>query len=256
MGPPPHPPQGDPLSPRRGADEPAGAARSDPGTHPHGTAGGTGAAPGGGVGPSDLADRARRGDRAAFDALVRHTYADAYALALRLVGDEHDASDAVQDAYLRAYRSIPRFRGESAFSTWLHRIVANCSATVLVHRGRRRHQALEQLAPAEAAAVLVDRRAEHDPEACSERQSDHERLAAALGHLPPRLRSVVVLRDVYDLPHEAIAAELGISVSAAKVRLHRARRQLREQLFTSGHEATAPVDRRGAPEPVEVARAG
>lgn len=184
------------------------------------------------AGPSsDLTERARGGDRAAFEALVRETYDGAFALALRLVGDEHDARDAVQDAYLRAFRSIPGFRGDSAFSTWLHRIVANCSSTLLARRGRRRHQALHLLGDTDEGSVLVDLRPEHDPETRSLRHSDHKRLMAALDELPPRLRAVVVLRDVHDLSHEAIAAQLGISTGAAKVRLHRARRQLRDRLF-------------------------
>ena len=78
---------------------------------------------------------------------------------------------------------------------------------------------------------MADSHPDHDPQLRADADDLRGRLRLALESLPPRLRSVVVLRDVYDLPHEAIAAELGISESAAKVRLHRARNKLRDQLF-------------------------
>ena len=172
-----------------------------------------------------LVERARSGDREAFDRLVRVTHADAYALALRLTGNTEDARDVVQEAYLRAYRSVGRFRGEALFSTWLYRIVANCATTHLSRGNRHRH---DQLGPHDD---VVDARPDNDPALQGDLADLRASLDAAICDLPPRLRSVVVLRDLYDLPHEAIADELGISVTAAKVRLHRARRRLREQVL-------------------------
>jgi RNA polymerase sigma-70 factor, ECF subfamily len=177
-----------------------------------------------------LVSAARSGDRAAFDELVRATSAETYTLALRLVGDEEDARDVVQETYLRAYRGLGRFRGEAQFSTWLYRITANCAAT---HLGRRRRHRHDELADHDA----VDLDPAHDPEERADAAALRDRLTGALAELPPRLRAVVVLRDIYDLPHDAIAAELGISTSAAKVRLHRARRRLREQLLPLPGEA-------------------
>lgn len=174
---------------------------------------------------AELVERAVAGEREAFDELVRLTHRDAFGLALRLTGNEEDARDVVQDAYLRAYRSLGRFRGDARFSTWLYRIVANCSSTHTAKRRRYRHDQLP------ADDLVVDARPESDPAAQAEAASLRRALDAAIADLPPRLRSVVVLRDVYDLSHDAIAEELGISVSAAKVRLHRARRRLREQVF-------------------------
>jgi RNA polymerase sigma-70 factor (ECF subfamily) len=121
---------------------------------------------------------------------------------------------------------LRRFRGEASFTTWLYRITANCAATQLTKRGRHRH---EELDPAESD--IRDTRPDVDPQARAEATLLRDRVAEALEALPPRLRAVVVLRDVYDLPHEAIAAELGITEAAAKVRLHRARMRLRAQLF-------------------------
>jgi len=172
-----------------------------------------------------LVARAKGGDRDAFDELVRATYAESYTLAFRLTGNEEDARDVVQESYLRAYRGLKRFRGDAQFTTWLYRITANCASTHLGRRAKHLHEELSD------DLELDDVPVGHHPEANVENQALRDRLQASLRRLPPRLRSVVVLRDVYDLPHEAIAAELGISESAAKVRLHRARKRLREDLF-------------------------
>jgi RNA polymerase sigma-70 factor (ECF subfamily) len=174
---------------------------------------------------ADLVAAAKAGDRSAFDELVRATYADAYTLAYRLTGNEEDARDVVQDAYLRAYKGIRRFRGDAQFSTWLYRITANCASTAMTRRSRSRHEELD------SDSQLIDERPEHDPQIRAEASLERDQISDAVAALPPRLRAVVVLRDIYDLPHEAIAAELGISEAAAKVRLHRARKKLRERLF-------------------------
>lgn len=190
---------------------------------------------------------ARAGDREAFDQLVRATYVDTYTLALRLTGHEEDARDVVQDVYLRAYRGLRRFRGDARFATWLFRITANCASS---HLGRRRRHAHEELRDDDAP---VDVRAETDPVQRAETGALRVELQEALAELPPRLRAVVVLRDIYDLTHEAIAAELGISETAAKVRLHRARRRLRDVLGPADSPAS-PSEATDDEE--EVARAG
>jgi RNA polymerase sigma-70 factor (ECF subfamily) len=192
----------------------------------------------------ELVNAARAGDREALDQLVRLTYEGAYTLAFRLTGNEEDACDVVQEAYLRAQRGLRRFRGDAQFTTWLYRITANCSATVLARRAKTRTEVLVEDGP------WPDMRAEHDPEGAAAVTDERARVSAALGELPWRLRQVVVLRDIYDLPHAAIASELGISEGAAKVRLHRARRHLRELLHSLAPAGTTPLARRsaGAPE--------
>jgi RNA polymerase sigma-70 factor, ECF subfamily len=178
-----------------------------------------------------LVDAARKGDPAALDELVRVTYTGTYTLAFRLTGNEDDARDVVQDAYLRAYRGLRRFRGDAQFTTWLYRITANCSANLLAKRARNRTESLPE------EETIVDSRADHDPEQRMAGEDERARVAAALAVLPWRLRQVIVLRDIYDLPHGAIAKELGISEAAAKVRLHRARRRLRELLAADFEES-------------------
>ena len=182
---------------------------------------------------ANLVAAAKSGDRDAFEELVRETSAETYTLAYRLLGNEEDARDVVQEAYLRAYRGISRFRGEAQFTTWLYRITANCASTALQRRVRHRHEELEE------DDSLVETHVDRDPQARAEAGALRDRLTAALAELPPRLRAVVVLRDVYDLPHEAIATELGITETAAKVRLHRARARLRERLYPLPGEEVA-----------------
>jgi RNA polymerase sigma-70 factor (ECF subfamily) len=195
-----------------------------------------------------LVESARQGDRGAIDELVRITYSDTYTLAYRLTGHEDDARDVVQEAYLRAYRGLRRFRGDSQFTTWLYRITANCSANLLAKRARTRTELLPDDAP------IVDSCPDRDPEERLSGEVDRARVAGALALLPWRLRQVIVLRDIYDLPHGSIATELGISEAAAKVRLHRARRRLREVLGEALNGAATstdgPVARDGAVEEV------
>jgi RNA polymerase sigma-70 factor (ECF subfamily) len=179
--------------------------------------------------PDELAARARAGESGAFDSLVRITSRECYALALRLTGNEADASDVVQESYLRAFRSISRFRSESSVKTWLYRIVANSASNV------RRSRSLPTF-PIDDAIEIVDLRQEWDPTVAAERDDERSVVIEALRALPFALRAVVVLRDIYDLPHEAIAAELEISRAAAKVRLHRGRKLLRDALGEHGSE--------------------
>ena len=166
---------------------------------------------------------------------------------MRLVGNEDDARDVLQETYLRAFRSLRRFRGDSTFGTWLYRITVNCSATLVAKRRTTSHLELDD------DIQLAETRAERDPETAVGTADDRERLVEALAGLPDQMRMVVVLRDVYDLPHAEIAKELGISQTAAKVRLHRARRRLREQLFVrnsaTGAAAARTRKRALAPDP-------
>ncbi|MDQ6928939.1 MAG: sigma-70 family RNA polymerase sigma factor, partial [Actinomycetota bacterium] len=143
--------------------------------------------------PSDeveLVAAAKAGDLAAFEELVRASQAEVYTLAFRLTGNEEDARDVAQEAYLRAFRSLKRFRGDARFSTWMHRITANCALTFLAKRTKGRH---EELSSDESVA---DERPESSPEMMAEADFMRDRLTDALSELPPRLRAVVVLRDV------------------------------------------------------------
>src|SRR3954470_15679882 len=173
-----------------------------------------------------LVTAARDGDRPAFDELVRRTYVDTYTLAMRLTAHEEDARDVVQETYLRAWKGLKGFRGDAQFTTWLYRITANTAYTTVKRRRRHRVDSLD--------AVLeepVETRIEAQPEESAAQSATLARLAGALEHLPPKLRVLVVLKDVYGLSHEEIADELGFSFSAAKVLLPRGRKRLRDLLY-------------------------
>jgi len=179
-----------------------------------------------------LVSAARDGDRPAFDELVRRTYVDTYTLAMRLTADEEDARDVVQETYLRAWKGLKGFRGDAQFTTWLYRITANTAYTTVKRRRRHRADALDA-----TVEEPVETRIDAQPEESAEQSAMLARLAGALGQLPPKLRVLVVLKDVYGLSHEEIGEELGISVAAAKVRLHRGRKRLRDLLYDDGeHE--------------------
>lgn len=170
-----------------------------------------------------LVAAARDGDHDAFAELVRSHENEVFTLALRLVRDRDLASDVAQEAFVRAWRAMPRFRAEAKFSTWMHRITVNTAFTQRSRQKRRRAESLDDfiepaadgLTPERAGAAVASRPAIED----------------ALGELSLPVRSVVVLKDVYDWSHAEIADHLGISVTAAKVRLHRGRKQLRALLW-------------------------
>ena len=175
----------------------------------------------------ELVTRAQQGDRAAFAALVRQHQDEVYTLARRLVGDPHLASDVAQEAMIRAWRALPKFRGDSRLSTWLYRVTVN---TAWTHRERaRRHRS----APLdEYIQVPAPYGADH-PEVAGETLELRGRLRAALDNLPESQRRVVVLKDIYGWSHADIAESMGITVTAAKVRLHRARARLARDLEES-----------------------
>jgi RNA polymerase sigma-70 factor (ECF subfamily) len=175
----------------------------------------------------ELISRAQAGDRAAFAALVREHGNEVYTLARRLVGDPHMAADVAQETLIRAWKALPDFRGDSALSTWLHRITVN---TAWTHKKRARRRTAVSLD--ELADVAAPMSSEH-PEMAGEILELRGRLRAALDALPEPQRQVVVLKDVYDWSHAEIAETMGISVSATKVRLHRARARLARQLEAS-----------------------
>ena len=187
----------------------------------------------------ELLEACRRRDPGAFEELVELTHRQVYTLAYRLVGDRHEAEDVAQDAYLRAYRSLRGFRGDARFETWLYRIVSNTAMTHLRRRGR-----FGDLLPEgqEVAAHVVSEPGE-------ESLGDSE-ITRALAALPDGQRVAVVLKDVYGFSCQEIAEQIGVSEGAVKVRLHRARRRLKELVYGTaprGHEQV----RRLLPEYVE-----
>jgi RNA polymerase sigma-70 factor (ECF subfamily) len=168
----------------------------------------------------DLLERCRRGEREAFAELVERTYRQVYTLAVRLVGDRHEAEDVAQEAYLRVHRSLRTFRGDSSFGTWMYRIVANTAMTHLRKRGRFGDLADEP----ETVLRLAD-------SGSSEGEVDMDHVRVALNALPDAQRVILLMKDAYGFSCREIADQMGVSEGAVKVRLHRARRRLKDSLY-------------------------
>jgi len=185
----------------------------------------------------------RRGDPMAAERLVT-TYGDrAGRLAMRITGSAEDAEEAVQDAFLSVIRKIDTFRGESAFGSWLYRIVANAAYQRLrARRSRSADVSLDNLLPVfdahgqHVAPVADWSMSLEDPARQTELRMV---LGAAIEELPADYRAVVLLRDFEGLSHREIGETLGLTVVAVKTRVHRARLFLRKRL--EGHFSTADV---------------
>lgn len=163
-------------------------------------------------------------DDAAFSEIVEQYTDYAYNIAYRMLNHQADAEDAVQDAFLSAYRARDRFRGDAAVTTWLYRIVVN--AVLMKLRKERRTQQAAQANVDEME--IVDSRP--GPESQTLNAELKEKLEEAIGLLSEDLRMAVVLRDIQQLSNEEAAQVLEISVPAFKARLHRGRLQLRSHL--------------------------
>ena len=176
--------------------------------------------------------RARRGDLAAFEELVRRNEKRVYAVALRSSGSPEDAADITQEVFLRAGRSIEDFRGDSGFSTWLFRITANLCVDFARHR-----QAQPQTQPLvgedDAERPIPD--TAPTPEEHLENSELGRELAAALDEISEEHRRIVLLRDVSGLSYTEIAEVLEISEGTVKSRLSRARIALRTILQKRGN---------------------
>jgi len=178
-----------------------------------------------------LIEAVRRGEAGSREALYHRYKRRVYALALRIVG-AMDAEEVAQEAFIRIFRGLPKFRGDAALSTWIYRLAVNAA---LSHRARR-------------APAAADPRAT-DGEPASEGQAGVEpaggdavlrsRLERALERLPAGYRTVVVLHDVEGLEHEEVAEILGCHVGTSKSQLHKARARLREILAADGITAAA-----------------
>jgi len=172
--------------------------------------------------PDDLVARAQAGDQTAFRELYREHAGRVYALCLRLTGDSRDAEERTQDVFVRLWDKLRSFRGDSAFSSWLHRLAVNVVLNERRTTGRRERRVM----PAEDPDNVVG--AQHAaPPHGSGLSIDLER---AIAELPDGAREVFVLYDIEGYGHGEIAALVGIAEGTSKAQLFRARRLLREKL--------------------------
>ena len=178
-----------------------------------------------------LIRRVRQGDAEAFDRLVELFAGQVYNLAFRMIGNAEDAQDIAQEAFIRAYDALPRFRGEAAFSTWLYRIVVNVCRDEMSRR-RRRPPTLTELESENAEVSPLSETLSTGESAEDElvRRERHHALGAAIAALPTPFRVVLVLYDVQGFSYQEIAEMLRANIGTVKSRLNRARNLLREKL--------------------------
>ena len=181
----------------------------------------------------ELLQRVRAGDERACEVLVRRHSGRMLAVARRLLGTEEDSADAVQDAFLAAFRSLDGFKGNSALATWLHRIVVNACLMRRRARSRCREVPIDELLP------TFDETGHHSHPVRAWKDEALARLTraeirahvwACIDRLPYLYGEVLVLRHIEELDTEQTAQELGINPGAVKTRLHRARQALRTLL--------------------------
>lgn len=189
----------------------------------------------------DLVGRLQRGDGDAFEALVRAHSGRLLSVARRFLPNEQDAQDALQDAFIRAFRAIDRFEARAQLHTWLHRIVVNSALMKLRERKRRPEESLDDLLPTFAADGHQTTDSTDWSDAVLERKESAHVVRAAIARLPEQYRVVIVLRDLEERDTAETAALLGTSANVVKVRLHRARQALRTLLDREFNGQTWPT---------------
>ena len=175
------------------------------------------------------------GDADAFEALVLEHQNKVYSLALRMVGNEEDARDMAQEAFIRAFNSLGSFRGESKFSVWLYRLTSNICIDFLRGRAKRRTVSLswEDEDGDEGELEIPDER--FSPEAGLERSELREAVRRGLEQLTPEYREILLLREINGLSYDEIGRALNLEEGTVKSRIFRARKKLCEILVREGN---------------------
>jgi RNA polymerase sigma-70 factor (ECF subfamily) len=181
-----------------------------------------------------LIERLRGGDESAYEHLVREHGGRMLAVARRMLRNEEEAQDAVQDAFLSAFKAIDRFEGAARLGTWLHRIVVNAALMRIRSARRRRDEvAIEDLLPRfgkDGHPLDPPTRWRDAAEAVLERKELQKLVLVSIDRLPENYRSVLMLRDIEEMSTEEAASLLKIGAGVVKTRLHRARQALRSLL--------------------------
>ena len=168
--------------------------------------------------------RAQQSDARAFEALYRLHVDKIYGLCLRMTGNVSEAEDCTQEAFIQAWNKMAKFRGDSAFATWLHRIAVN-AVLGRIRKSKREQDRIQAVADVQPVRVATSDTGELRD------------LAEAVDRLPERARHVFVLNAVYGYSHDEAAGMLGIATGTSKAQLHRARRLLAQQLEEQGFMA-------------------
>lgn len=184
-----------------------------------------------GAAERELVSRAQAGDLAAFDQIITLHRQSAFSMIHAILRNEEDAWDVSQEGFLRAWRALPRFRGDSSFSTWLHRIMSNAALDFLRRaRARQTFSLQETHTPDTAAEDLADPAPSASPAAQLRLSELRERINSALSALSPEHRAVILLKESEGLQYHEIADRLGISIGTVMSRLFYARKKLQRLL--------------------------
>ncbi|MFO8056320.1 MAG: sigma-70 family RNA polymerase sigma factor [bacterium] len=182
----------------------------------------------------ELIDRFLKGEDQAFNRLVLKYQNKAFNLCYRFLGDPDEAEDMAQEVFMTVHKSLPKFRGDSLFSTWLFRITVNHCKNRIKFLGRRRYyQSVSMDQPQETEDGDLYHEVEDespDPESALDSRETQDLVQEAISRLEPEHRLVIVLRDIEDVPYEEIAEMLGIKVGTVKSRIHRGRSELKSLL--------------------------
>ena len=189
-----------------------------------------------GLSEAEAIDRAKQGDAESFEALYALHKRRVYSLCLRMTGNTAEAEDLTQEAFLQLYRKIGTFRGESAFSTWLHRLAVNVVLMHLRKKGLATVSLEESLEPQQEDGRRKDIGARDNVLAGA---VDRVSLERAIENLPPGYRVIFVLHDVEGFEHNEIAQMMGCSIGNSKSQLHKARMKLRDFLRANRAEKAA-----------------
>ncbi|MDO8653406.1 MAG: RNA polymerase sigma factor RpoE [Undibacterium sp.] len=178
-----------------------------------------------------LVERVQRGDKKAFELLVSKYQRKLMRLVLRLVRDQAEAEDVVQESFIKAYRALANFRGDSAFYTWLYRIGINTAKNYLVSQGRRAPTSTD--ADIEEAETFIDADGLRDintPESLLASKQIAETVNAAMMSLPEELRNAITLREIEGLSYDEIAEVMLCPIGTVRSRIFRAREAIAEKL--------------------------
>ena len=173
------------------------------------------------VSDAELVAKSQDGDKKAFEQLVVRNQDLVFSLAFKLSGNRDLANDIAQESFIRAWRAIEKFRGDSAFSTWIYRITVNTAWTL---RKKAKKHSLANIEDTQEPIVIDEKK---DPELIAINSDLSFVLKQALNKLPMEQRIIVELKNIEGRSHKEIAEYLGITVTAAKVRVHRAHQKLR-----------------------------
>lgn len=175
------------------------------------------------VADQELVKKAQRGDRGAFDLLVIKYQQKIVKLVMRYVRDPVESLDVTQEAFIKAYRALPNFRGDSAFYTWLYRIAINTAKNYLVAMQRRPMEYDVDLQDPEQYDVASRLRDEDSPEGLALQEELRQAVEGAITALPEELRTAILLREIDGLSYEEIAQAMECPVGTVRSRIFRAR---------------------------------